>query len=237
MRFILFSLLLTSSIALSANFKSESKVVIENSIAPFQTGNFGEHFEIRIGEISGIDFIREPGGAIKGIKTPEEFVLPLTLESSDLRRKTQLKKTKTESHPSVDWNQHRVTLMSVDAAEQGYKVKLRSEIIPLRKLASGEILKTMISGDEIRGPGDLVIRHTGYVNAHMTNSTGASSSESSCQIEALAGAEKKIFHIPAPLRKPVVETWKKWTFVFTKTDPDGGTMEQQEPVEFQITEN
>ena len=207
------------------------------TVEPGDYTEVSESFEYRTASIPHIEFERAPGGKVIGLKLPAETIVPVTLIDSHHSRTFELKKTKAQPHPSVDWNAHRVTLVSIEpGGSHGYQVQLKTETIPMKKFELGVPITTMTSGDLLEGPGQLTIRHSGYVNAHMMSSDGRASNESSCTILVTHEREAQRIRVSAPLKAPYSVDWKQWTFTFTKTDPDGGTMPTQAPIEFTVTE-
>jgi hypothetical protein len=232
----LFAFLLILLVPHLALPKMETKMPIEKYLSAGDADEFGPNFEIRVAPIDGLDYERAPGGKVIGLQFPDKLIIRLTLEDGGNRRKLELLRTKSQPQPSVDWNRHRVTIVAIEPDANGYRVKVKAETIALKKIELGVVSNTLKSGDQILGPDNLVINHEGYINAHMMNSAGQSSSQSSCQISVTDKTETTRFTVPVPLSSPLVLAWRNWNFIFLKVDSNGGTSEHSEaPIEFKIT--
>lgn len=215
----------------------ESNLDVEKFIDANGMEKFDDKLEIQLLDIQGIEYERAQGGKITGIKTPIDLVIPLILRTKSGKRSVELRKTKSQPQPSIQWNRHRVTFVGIYAGEKGFKVKLRAATIPSELIDWGTVSATLRSGDELLGPDGLEIFHKGYVGAHTMNISGQAGTTSSCLIKLQVGSETKNVSLPSPMKVPVTVAWKKWILTFTKADPDGGMMSDEKPVEFKIEKN
>ncbi len=208
---------------------SNTKFLKQGSIVEFEKG-----FELMLLPVQGIDYERAPGGKVVAIKLPTEVEILLKIMSPNGSKMIHFNITKTSLQQTTEVGRHRFTFVSIEPDVSGYKVQIKIENIPLKILAVGEISNTLKAGDEIQGPENLLIVHEGYVNAHTMDTEKRSGTTSSCIIKVIMGSESYRLNVPAPLDKPLSLEWKNWIFTFTRTDPDGGTMPTQIPIEFKV---
>ena len=200
-----------------------------------QSEEFENGLEISLGEVNSIEYLRAPGGKVTGLKLPATLLVPLTLQGEKGRLRTELKVTSDTPHPSVQWNTFLVTLLSIEHESAGYKIKFRVESVKLPEIKFGDGRTNLLaSGQTIGDLGKLSVHHAGYVNSHRTNAKGESSSQSSCIIEVSDKVDSKTIHLDSPLRTASIVEWKTWIFTFKNTDPNGGTMGKDVPVEFEV---
>ncbi|MDZ4084124.1 MAG: hypothetical protein U1E10_14365 [Bdellovibrionales bacterium] len=200
-----------------------------------QSEEFENGLEIALGEVNSIEYVRAPGGKVTGLKLPATFSIPLTLRGERGRLRTELKVTADTPHPSVQWNTHHVTFVSIEHESAGYKIKFRLESVKLPEIKFG-VGRTnfLASGQSIGDPDKLAIHHAGYVSAHRTSGNGKFSTQASCIIEVSDKVDSKTIHLDSPLRTASIVEWKTWVFTFKNTDPNGGTMGKDVPVEFEV---
>jgi hypothetical protein len=207
----------------------------EKFISRGESEEFENGLEVYLGEVNGIDYVRAPGGKVTGLKVPSVLTIPLTLRGKRGRLRTELKVTLNTPNPSVQWNTHLVTFVSIEHESAGYKIKLRADAAKLLGINFGGAINRLSSGQTIGDTEELSIHHAGYVNSHRTSGDGQFSSDSSCMIEVSDKTDKKTINLDVPLQAPSVVEWKRWIFTFKKTDPKGG-MSQEAPVEFEVKE-
>lgn len=206
----------------------------EKFISKGQSEEFENGLEVYLGDINGIEYVRAPGGKVTGLKLPSVLTIPLTLRGAKGKLRTELKPTSSAPHPSVQWNTYLVTFVSIEHESAGYRIKLRSEAVKMPNLNLGGQINRLVSSETIGNAEGLSVHHAGYVNSHRTSGDGKYSSASSCMIELSDNVDSKTIHLDNPLRSPSVVEWKKWIFTFKNSVPDGGSIDQEVPVEFEV---